>query len=203
MNIQSEFDYLVKIALLGDTTVGKTNLVSRFTDNIFISNNPPTLGYDFKSKTILLKNSKKKAKLQIWDTAGQERYMSLCKTVFQRVDGVILVYDITEIKSFDNILNWIKIVKEFNDKMPILLIGNKTDLEDNRLISYEEGKKLADENNLKFFETSALNGNNVDEAFILFGNIIVDYLKKKSSMISDSFSIDKNTSTVRKSKKCC
>ena len=203
MNIKSEFDYLVKIALLGDTTVGKTNLVSRFTDNIFLSNNPPTIGYDYKSKVILLKNSKKKAKLQIWDTAGQERYMSLCKTVFQRVDGVILVYDITEIKSFDNILNWIKIVKEFNDKMPILLIGNKTDLENNRLISYEEGKKLADENNLKFFETSALNGNNVDEAFILFGNIIVDYLKKKSSMISDSFSIDKTTSTVKKSKKCC
>ena len=203
MNIQSEFDYLVKIALLGDTTVGKTNLVLRFTENNFTTNNPPTIGYDYKSKTIILKNSKKKAKLQIWDTAGQERYMSLCKTVYQKVDGVIMVYDITVKKTFDNILTWIKIVKDFNDKMPILLIGNKTDLNDERIITYENGKNLADKNNCNFFETSALNGNNVDEAFILFGNIVVDYLKNKTSLISDSFSIDKNTTKVRKRKKCC
>ena len=205
MNIQSEFDYLVKIALLGDTTVGKTNLVLRFTDNTFTTNNPPTIGYDYKSKTINLKNSKKKAKLQIWDTAGQERYMSLSKTVFQRVDGVILVYDIRVRSSFEHILNWINIVKDFNDKMPILLIGNKTDLEEERIVSYEEGKKLADEKNLEFMETSALNGNNVDEAFILFGNIVANYLKSKTSLVSDSFSIDKHTHKIKKKKKkgCC
>ena len=201
MNIQSEFDYLVKIALLGDTTVGKTNLVLRFTDNTFTTNNPPTIGYDYKSKTINLKNSKKKAKLQIWDTAGQERYMSLSKTVFQRVDGVILVYDIRVRSSFEHILNWINIVKDFNDKMPILLIGNKTDLEEERIVSYEEGKKLADEKNLEFMETSALNGNNVDEAFILFGNIVANYLKSKTSLVSDSFSIDKHTHKIKKKKK--
>ena len=111
MNIESDFDVLLKIAVLGDATVGKTNLVLRFTENTFSPNVAPTVGYDYKSKTITLINSNKKAKLQIWDTAGQERFMALSKTVYQRVDGVMLVYDITRRPTFDNILSWITIVK--------------------------------------------------------------------------------------------
>ena len=203
MNIKSDFDYIAKIALLGDSSVGKTNLVLRFTENTFTVNIPPTIGYDYKSKTIILNKSKKKAKLQIWDTAGQERYMSLCKTVFQRVDGVMLVYDITQLITFENILNWINIIRDYNDLMPIILIGNKIDKINERLVTFENGEKLAAENNIKFMETSALTGENVDDAFINFGNDIINFLKNKTCLMSDKFSLDKNKNKVKKKKKCC
>jgi small GTP-binding protein len=203
MNIKSDFDYIAKIALLGDSSVGKTNLVLRFTENTFTVNIPPTIGYDYKSKTIILNKSKKKAKLQIWDTAGQERYMSLCKTVFQRVDGVMLVYDITQLITFENILKWINIIRDYNDLMPIILIGNKIDKINERLVTFENGEKLAAENNIKFMETSALTGENVDDAFINFGNDIINFLKNKTCLMSDKFSLVKNKTKVKKKKKCC
>ena len=203
MNIKSDFDYIAKIALLGDSSVGKTNLVLRFTENTFTVNIPPTIGYDYKSKTIILNKSKKKAKLQIWDTAGQERYMSLCKTVFQRVDGVMLVYDITQLITFENILKWINIIRDYNDLMPIILIGNKIDKINERLVTFENGEKLAAENNIKFMETSALTGENVDDAFINFGNDIINFLKNKTCLMSDKFSLSKNKTKVKKKKKCC
>ena len=203
MNIKSDFDYIAKIALLGDSSVGKTNLVLRFTENTFTVNIPPTIGYDYKSKTIILNKSKKKAKLQIWDTAGQERYMALSKTVFQRVDGVMLVYDITQLITFENILKWINIIREYNDLMPIILIGNKIDKINERLVTFENGEKLAAENNIKFMETSALTGENVDDAFINFGNDIINFLKNKTCLMSDKFSLAKNKTKVRKEKKCC
>ena len=203
MNIQSDFDYIAKIALLGDSSVGKTNLVLRFTENTFTVNIPPTIGYDYKSKTIILNKSKKKAKLQIWDTAGQERYMALSKTVFQRVDGVMLVYDITQLITFENILKWINIIREYNDLMPIILIGNKIDKINERLVTFENGEKLAAENNIKFMETSALTGENVDDAFINFGNDIINFLKNKTCLMSDKFSLAKNKTKVKKKKKCC
>ena len=203
MNIESDFDVLLKLAVLGDATVGKTNLVLRFTENIFSPNVAPTVGYDYKSKTITLIDSNKKAKLQIWDTAGQERFMALSKKIYQRVDGVMLVYDITRRPTFDNILSWITRVKEYKANFPIMIIGNKIDKEDERQVTYEEGKNLADENKLTFFETSALNGGNVDEAFLNFANEVLDNLKANTSLNkdNDSFSIEKPKK--KKKKKCC
>ena len=201
MNLLPNFDYLYKIALLGDATVGKTNLVLRFTDNTFSLNITPTVGYDYKSKTIFLDKYNKKVNLQIWDTAGQERFMALSKTVYQRVDGVMLVYDITRRPTFDNILSWITRVKEYKANFPIMIIGNKIDKEDERQVTYEEGKNLADENKLTFFETSALNGGNVDEAFLNFANEVLDNLKANTSLNNDNdnLSIEKS----KKKKKCC
>ena len=202
MNLGSDFDYLLKIALLGDTTVGKTNLVLRFTENTFSSNIAPTVGYDYKSKTIIMNNSNKKAKLQIWDTAGQERFMALSKTVYQRVDGVMLVYDITRKTTFENILSWIKRIKEFKENLPIMIIGNKIDKKDERIVTYEEGKKLAEEHKLKFFETSALNGENVEEAFINFSNEVLENIKNNTSLnAEDNLLIGSNKK--KKEKKCC
>ena len=199
MNIDSDFDYLIRLVLLGDSTVGKTNLVLRFTENVFSDNSLPTLGQDFKSKLITLK-SKKTAKINIWDTAGQERYMSINKSIYQKVDGVMLVYDITNSETFTNTENWIKEIKEFNHNMPIMLVGNKADLNNERIVEYEEGKKYADDNKLKFIEVSALNGENVDKAFIEFGNDIFSFLKKKLN--SDSVSLESSKKGKRK-KKCC
>ena len=199
MNIDSDFDYLIRLVLLGDSTVGKTNLVLRFTENVFSDNSLPTLGQDFKSKLITLK-SKKTAKINIWDTGGQERYMSINKSIYQKVDGVMLVYDITNRETFTNTENWIKEIKEFNHNMPIMLVGNKADLNNERIVEYEEGKKYADDNKLKFIEVSALNGENVDKAFIEFGNDIFSFLKKKLN--SDSVSLESSKKGKRK-KKCC
>ena len=202
MNLESDFDYLLKIALLGDATVGKTNLVLRFVENTFSSNIAPTVGYDYKSKTITLNKFNKKAKLQIWDTAGQERFMALSKTVYQRVDGVMIVYDITRSPTFENTLTWINKVKEFKANLPIMIIGNKSDKVNERIINFEEGKKLADENKLKFFETSALSGENVEEAFISFAYEVLESLKVNiSSYNEDNISIEKYKKKNRK--KCC
>ena len=200
MKIQTDFDYLIKIALFGDSQVGKTNMVIRFIDNVFSLNTPTTLGYDYKSKNLTI--DKKVVKLQIWDTAGQERYMSLNKTVFQKVDGVMLVYDITERESFNNIVKWIDLIKEFNDNLPIILIGNKTDLED-RVVDPLEGKNLAKEYNIDFYETSALNGENIEKVFREFTIIVLNSLKVKEKVVSENFSIKKEKTGKKKSHRCC
>ena len=152
----------------------------------------------------------KKVNLQIWDTAGQERFMALSKTIHILVDGVILVYDITRHITFENILNWMKKIKEYNENLPILIIGNKKDIKDERNITFEEGKKFFDEHKMNFFETSAFNGENVDEAFISFVyekafisfvyEITVKIKHKTSLKKDDSFSIESNK---RRKEKCC
>ena len=200
MNINSDFDFLIKIALLGDSSVGKTNLVLRYTENTFSLNVAQTVGYDYKSKTITLKKLNKKAKLQIWDTAGQERFMALSKSVYQKVDGIILVYDISSLSSFQNLLNWIKTIKEINDDLPIMIIGNKIDKEEDRNITFEEGKKFAEEHQMGFFETSAFTGENVNEAFISFIYEIMELKHKTSLTNNDSFSIE---TKKKKKEKCC
>ena len=126
--------------------------------------------------------------------------MSINKSIYQKVDGVMLVYDITNRETFTNTENWIKEIKEFNHNMPIMLVGNKADLNNERIVEYEEGKKYADDNKLKFIEVSALNGENVDKAFIEFGNDIFSFLKKKLN--SDSVSLESSKKGKRK-KKCC
>ena len=203
MNVESDFDFLIKIVLLGDSSVGKTNLVLRYTLNTFSLNTASTIGYDYKSKNIILNKSKKIAKLQIWDTAGQEKYMAISRNVFQRMDGVMLVYDITNFASFKNINRWLNIIKEHNDTLPLILVGNKIDRENERIVRFQEGKKLADEYKMNFLETSALNGENVDEAFIKFANEVFEYMKKSSDNNDDNFSITKQDRKKRKKKKCC
>ena len=202
MNIKSDFDYLVKLALLGDPSVGKTNIVIRFVDHTFSLNTTSTIGYDYKSKKISI--GKEKLFLQIWDTAGQERYMALNKTILQKADGIMLVYDISQRETFNNIQKWIDTIKEHNDKLPIILIGNKTDKKDERIVDILEGKKLAEDHNITFLETSALNGENIDKAFINFSNIVLDFLKNKVKKVDDCFSLNSKISqNKKKKKKCC
>ena len=201
MNIKSDFDFLIKMALLGDSSVGKSNMVLRFTDDVFSLNMSSTIGYDYKSRNIVI--SKKTAKLQIWDTAGQERYMSLCKSIYQKVDGVMLVYDITQLETFQNIKKWIDVIKGFNDNLPMMLVGNKIDKEEERIISVEDGKNLANEYGMQFIETSALSGNNIEKAFVDFGKEILEYLKNKMNLTSNTFSIASNRKNKDKNKKKC
>ena len=198
MNIESNFDYSEKIILLGQSAVGKTNLIIRFTENKFYTDFISTAGFDYKSKIISLNNSKKKVKLFLYDTAGQERYEALCKSLYKKVDGIILVYDITSRESFEYIPKWVKEIKQYNESFSIMLIGNKIDDEENRIISFEEGKKFADDNNMVFFETSAKNGENVNKAFIYYGNKLMENLIERKVNISLS-----TESHKKKQKKKC
>ena len=199
MNIESNFDYSEKIILLGQSAVGKTNLIIRFTENKFYTDFISTAGFDYKSKIISLNNSKKKVKLFLYDTAGQERYEALCKSLYKKVDGIILVYDITSRESFEYIPKWVKEIKQYNESFSIMLIGNKIDDEENRIISFEEGKKFADDNNMVFFETSAKNGENVNKAFIYYGNKLMENLIERKVNISLSTESHKK----KQKKKCC
>ena len=165
MNINADFENLVKILVIGDFNVGKTNFILQFAEAQFIENAMSTVGFDLKSR--VLKVGSDNIKIQVWDTAGQERYQSISKGLFQKVQGIIIVYDITNFSSFENISNWIHSINDKCGNMPILIIGNKSDKEDEREVSTEEGKEFANERGLLFIEVSAKTGKNIKEAFLL------------------------------------
>ena len=169
----SEDDYDVtsvfKIIFLGDSGVGKTNIMKRFSEDQFFFNSKPTIGVDFRTKIVKISNHV--IKLQIWDTAGQERYKSFTKAYFKDCKGILMIYDITSRKSFDNLENWFKLSDEQSkvDNLPIVLVGNKTDLDEQRLVPTLEGEDLAEVRNANFIETSAYSnqGDCVGKAFYL------------------------------------
>ena len=161
----SKKESLFKILILGDSTVGKTCFLTRYADNTFQENQMATLGVDYKLKNVKMEDGNI-VKLQIWDTAGQDRFHSLTRNYFKGAHGIILLYDITTQSSFDNVSKWIKQIKEdASEKVVIILIGNKIDLEHKRAIPTEEGEKIAEDFGLIFFECSAKTGKNINEAF--------------------------------------
>lgn len=159
------YDYLIKLLLIGDSGVGKSCLLLRFSDDSFTPSFITTIGIDFKIRTIELDG--KRIKLQIWDTAGQERFRTITTAYYRGAMGILLVYDVTDDRSFNNIRNWIRNIDQHAaENVSRILIGNKCDLVDKKVIDSARGKALADEYNMKFLETSAKNSLNVDEAFI-------------------------------------
>ncbi|EFA77183.1 Rab GTPase [Heterostelium album PN500] len=161
----SEEETLYKIILVGETAVGKSSILVRFTDNTFTPHFAPTLGVDFNVKTIRNKETGQTVKLQLWDTAGQERFKSITQTFYRGSHGVIVVYDITDSKSFDRCRNWIEDINNYSmGGMIMILVGNKSDLP-SRKVTYEQGKALADELGIKFLETSAKDNVGVNAVF--------------------------------------
>jgi Ras-related protein Rab-8A len=158
------YDYLIKLMLIGDSGVGKSSLLLRFSDDSFDMNCTPTIGIDFKLRTIELDG--KKIKLQLLDTAGQERFKTITTAHYRNAMGILLVYDVTNEQSFKNIEDWLKnIDKHTSQPVNKILIGNKMDLAAQRKISTDEGRKLAERLNMAFYETSAKDKSCVDEAF--------------------------------------
>ena len=158
-------DCVYKVLLLGDSTVGKTCFLMRYTDNTFQEIHMSTIGLDYRLKNITLENGKN-IKIQIWDTAGQDRFRAITKNYYKGAHGIILIYDITNRQTFDNVNNWLSQIKEeAMENVTIFLIANKVDDELHRTVNYDEGKNLSDEYKLQFFETSAKTGKNVDECF--------------------------------------
>lgn len=159
-----EYDYLFKVLLIGDSGVGKTSLLLRFTDRTFTESYISTIGVDFKIQTIHL--DKKIIKLQLWDTAGQERFRTITSSYYKGAHGVIIVYDISDRSTFLNIKNWINEIEKYAySNIKILLVGNKLDC-NNRQVSYEEAKEFANKLQIIYIESSAKNSTNVQELFI-------------------------------------
>ena len=157
--------YIIKILTLGDTMVGKSSIVLRFSEDKFDDNQFATIGIDFKTKYIKIGDSS--VKVLIWDTAGQEKFQNIAKQYYKGANGVLLIYDIGSRKSFERIDFWLKELKENNriDELFICLVGNKIDMEDKRVITTEEGENYAKSNNILFFEVSAKSGKGVIELF--------------------------------------
>eukprot|EP00743_Colponemidia_sp_Colp-15_P000757 GILK01000836.1.p1 GENE.GILK01000836.1~~GILK01000836.1.p1 ORF type:complete len:213 (-),score=33.12 GILK01000836.1:127-765(-) len=159
-----EYDYLFKVVLIGDSGVGKSNLLSRFTRNEFNLESKSTIGVEFATKTI--KTEGKTIKAQIWDTAGQERYRAITSAYYRGAVGALLVYDISKRSSFDNVERWLKELRDHADsKIVIMLVGNKSDLRHLRAVTQEEASAFAEKHGLAFIETSALDSNNVELSF--------------------------------------
>ncbi len=195
--VTSECDINLKILLLGDSSVGKTCFLLRFVEDSFTHNHISTIGVDYKIK--LVNMNKQFIKLQIWDTAGQDRFRCITKNYFRGSDGIMLIYDITNQSSFNNIRNWISQIKDsLGEEARITLVGNKVDLESNRIVSTEDGMKLAKEHNFEFFEASAKENINIEEAF---SNLSNEMLKKCTRGKIRSNSVLRNT--LNKEKKCC
>lgn len=162
--MEENTEMIFKIILIGDTATGKTNILSKYINNKFETDSKATIGVELSFKTFNINNDKVTA--QIWDTAGQERYKSMTKAYFKGALGALVVYDITKKSTFENIDKWILDLKSCADeKVSIILIGNKCDLESSREISKEEGEKKAKTIEVAFLETSALKGDNIELAF--------------------------------------
>merc|ERR1712212_1169068 len=163
---------------IGDSGVGKTCVLFRFSEDAFNAAFISTIGIDFKIRTIELDG--KKVKLQIWDTAGQERFRTITTAYYRGAMGIMLVYDITNEKSFENIKNWIRNIEEHaSGDVEKMILGNKCDMNDRRQVSKERGEKLALEYGIKFMETSAKASINVEEAFFTLARDIKAKMEKR------------------------
>ena len=163
-NNQYEYSYSVKFIIVGDSSVGKSNILLRFSRNIFDSGHQATLGIEFANKHLIYNNTD--YLVQIWDTAGQENFRSVTRAYYKASAVAMVVYDITKEESFEHIKTWLSDCKELAPNTVLLvLVGNKTDLEEQRVISKERGENLAKENNMLFFETSAKLGDGIEQAF--------------------------------------
>ena len=204
----NDYEYLFKILLVGNSNVGKSSLFLRFVDEIWKENFVPTIGVDFKIKSIKINN--KIIKLQIWDTAGQERFKSILSSYYKGANGILLLYDITNINSFKSLSNWlIDIEKNSSKNVKKILIGNKCDLNELRKIPINKGKEFADTYNMKFIETSAKNNVNINECFNILGKELINNIDLKSNKKDKIFHLKDNENIidkddgVYKSGRCC
>ena len=204
----NDYEYLFKILLIGNSNVGKSSLFLRFVDEIWKENFVPTIGVDFKIKSIKIDN--KTIKLQIWDTAGQERFKSILSSYYKGANGILLLYDITNVNSFKSLSNWlIDIEKNSSKNVKKILIGNKCDLNELRKIPINKGKEFADTYDMEFIETSAKNNVNINECFNILGKELINNLDSKSNKkdkifhLNDDENIIDKDDRVYKSGKCC
>ncbi|KAH9458147.1 hypothetical protein MJO29_005267 [Puccinia striiformis f. sp. tritici] len=182
MGDATSYDFLFKVVLIGDSGVGKSNLLSRFTRNEFNMDSKSTIGVEFATRSISVDG--KTIKAQIWDTAGQERYRAITSAYYRGAVGALLVYDISKHPTYVNVQRWLNELRDHADSnIVIMLVGNKSDLRHLRAVPTEEAQAFATENNLSFIETSAMDASNVETAF---QNILTDIYRIVSSKALES-----------------
>ena len=202
------YEMMFKVVLVGDSFVGKTNIMSKYIKNEFHEDSKATVGVEFGSKQFTVEGHSIKA--QIWDTAGQERYKAITSAYYKGAKGAFIVYDVTRKQTFDSVEKWVNDVTAVADKkITIILIGNKCDLEDQRQITKEQGEEKANKLEIAFLETSAYSGENLDKAFDKMMNEV--YKKCHEEMLADDVDIidgkgkdinlDKKDDNEKK--KCC
>lgn len=183
--MNSEYDYLFKLLLIGNSGVGKSCLLLRFSDDTYTNDYISTIGVDFKIKTVELDG--KTVKLQIWDTAGQERFRTITSSYYRGSHGIIIVYDVTDQDSFDGVKMWLQEIDRYATSTVLkLLVGNKCDLNDKRVVDFDVAKEFAEANQMPFLETSALDSTNVEKAFLTMAGQI------KESMAQQKLSNNNN-----------
>ncbi|KAF8018880.1 hypothetical protein BT93_H3694 [Corymbia citriodora subsp. variegata] len=177
--VDHEYDYLFKIVLIGDSGVGKSNILSRFTRNEFCLESKSTIGVEFATRTLQVEG--KTVKAQIWDTAGQERYRAITSAYYRGAVGALLVYDITKRQTFDNVQRWLRELRDHADSnIVIMMAGNKSDLNHLRAVQGDDGQALAEKEGLSFLETSALDATNIEKAFQTILTEIYHIISKKA-----------------------
>ena len=199
---EEEIENKIKLMLIGDSYVGKTSLLTKYCKNEFKPTYITTIGIDFHLKYFKYKG--KRIKIQIWDTTGQERYRTLARSTINSSEGFIFVYDITNRESFNNINNWVEQVKEIAPKnSKSIIFGNKSDLSKKRVIEINEGKNLAKKYNMKFFETSAKNGSNLNEGFSFLIKEIMDDIDAVKANRKETLQLVSKDNGKKVKKKCC
>ena len=194
----SDIDYSFKITLIGESNVGKTSILYKFVDDTFIDNYFVTIGTDFKKK--ILNVDGKKISLKLWDTAGEERFRTLSFSTYKNCDGIIIIFDLSDKSSFEKINFWLEQInlKSEIDVTSIILLGNKCDIKEREKFD-EEINNFTKKINLKYFETSAKTGENIENAIVYLIRDIISNQKPKE----DSFTLDKEKIKKNKNKKCC
>ena len=195
MTSEKEYEFIIKILIIGDSTVGKTNFVYKFSEDKFSENYFASTGIELKTTSIQIDG--KSIKIQLWDTAGQEKYRAMIKNLYLKSQGIIILFDITNETSFINLKNWMSQIKEScGEDIPILLVGNKIDLEDNRVINKERAMEYANNENIEYIEVSSKTGENINKALT---SLLQKILKRADSNSNFSFTLD--AGTVKKKNK--
>ena len=197
--MNDNFDLILKLLIVGDSSVGKTNFIMRFINNEFINNYLTTSGIDLKTKDIEVKN--KKIRIQIWDTAGQVQYKAITRNLFLKVMGAIIIYDITNEKSYNNLKSWVQLIREeCGSHMQIIIVGNKCDLDSERKINQNEVMNYAEEEKIEYIETSCKTGENVHKVV----KTICEKILENNDLSTDmSFTLNSSSFMAPKKKKCC
>ena len=206
MNSEQEAQIVLKLLLLGDSSVGKTSILLKYISNKFDESSISTVGVDYMDK--IIDYNKFKIKLQIWDTSGEEKFRTITKNFYRNADGLLVVFDLTKKESFHHVGSWINEAKENNDKLKTLLIGNKLDLKDERIVAIDVAKQFAEKNNLKYIETSAKDGTNINESFqaiidLLFDGKSSEEILHEFTKQDSSLSVVDDSMEVKKKKACC
>lgn len=193
--LNQKIDYVFKIVLIGDSAVGKSQLLARFSRNEFSLDSKSTIGVEFQTRTLVV--DQKTIKAQIWDTAGQERYRAVTSAYYRGAVGAMLVYDISKRQSFDHIARWLEELRGHADNnIIIMLVGNKSDLENIRAVPTEDAKEFAEKENLFFMETSALEATNVEPAFLTILTEIYRIVSRKSLIANDETESEGNSALL-------